>query len=248
MSSGVLLLHGQPGSARDWDDVLPLLDGLDLIVRDRPGYDGTGAIGIRDNALAAARTLVEAGLDQAVVVAHSWAGSVALALALERPDLVAGVVLVAPAAVSSSVVGLDRLLLRHPLTPLFTRVVAPAFARLPRLVAMAGGSRITRAQAAAIRDNLAGRNTRADWDAWVIEQRAMLDEVPLLERRLSEVQPEVIVLAGRRDLAVPLIAVRDLAVRLPHVELIELDTGHLLQFEAPGAVADAIRRLLPSGA
>ncbi len=236
----VLLLHGQPGSAHDWDYVVPLLHGLRLLVHDRPGYDGSPAGGFRHNALAVARVLDREGVDRVSVAAHSWGAGVALTLAHERPDLVTGVVLAAPAAVTSSVVGLDRLLLHRPFDVLFTRLLGPVLARAPRLVAAASGSRITRAQASAIRAALTARNSRRDWDAWLVEQRALVDELPVIERQLPDIDVPTTILAGRRDLAVPLIAVRDLAVRLPNARLIELDAGHLVPFEAPQAVADAI--------
>ena len=41
MSRAVLLLHGQPGSAADWDGVADLLHGrADVLAIDRPGWDG----------------------------------------------------------------------------------------------------------------------------------------------------------------------------------------------------------------
>ena len=48
----VVMLHGQPGGARDFDRVLPLLGGLSVLVPDRPGYDGTPAEGFLGNARA----------------------------------------------------------------------------------------------------------------------------------------------------------------------------------------------------
>jgi pimeloyl-ACP methyl ester carboxylesterase len=47
--STVVLLHGQPGSAADWDPVVPLLTGLQVLVPSRPGYDGTPAGGFGVN-------------------------------------------------------------------------------------------------------------------------------------------------------------------------------------------------------
>ena len=42
-SGAVLLLHGQPDSARDWDPLRATLAGsIDAVAPDRPGWDGRG--------------------------------------------------------------------------------------------------------------------------------------------------------------------------------------------------------------
>ena len=39
----MVLLHGQPGSADDWDHVIPLIEGdFTVVVPDRLGYGRTG--------------------------------------------------------------------------------------------------------------------------------------------------------------------------------------------------------------
>jgi pimeloyl-ACP methyl ester carboxylesterase len=244
MSLPVVLLHGQPGSARDWDDVVPLLADLQVLVEDRPGYDGDrAAMGFEGNAAAVAERLDALAAGPAVVAGHSWGAGVATALALVRPDLVAGLVLVAPAAVASSVVPGDRWVLRPRVADLMTRHVGPALAHFPGLVARGTGSRLSRGQRARARDVVAGRDSARDWAAWLVEQRALVDELPALERRYPGLTTPTVVLAGRHDRAVSLVAVRDLVTRVPGARLVELDTGHLLQMEAPEAVAAAVRGL-----
>ncbi|HMC39755.1 MAG TPA: alpha/beta hydrolase, partial [Acidimicrobiales bacterium] len=72
--TAVMLLHGQPGTAADWQWVTPLLDGrYTLIVPDRPGYGRTGgaATGFAGNARAAIGLLDRLGFERAVMVGHS---------------------------------------------------------------------------------------------------------------------------------------------------------------------------------
>ncbi len=45
-----------------------------------------------------AQALQQLGIDSAVVVAHSWSGALALRIALDHPDRVAGLVMLAPVA------------------------------------------------------------------------------------------------------------------------------------------------------
>src|SRR3954447_23669172 len=99
-SAPVLLLHGQPGRASVWRAVGDELARRDLhaIAIDRPGYgqSGRSAVGFAGNADAVVELLDEHGIEQVTVVAHSWAGAAALALAVRAPDRVQGLVLLAP--------------------------------------------------------------------------------------------------------------------------------------------------------
>lgn len=100
----LLLIHGASANHRElWGPLAtPFTDTHRVIAFDRPGY-GHSTRPRRAQALAlqaqlAARVLEEAGAGPAIVVGHSLGAAVALRLALDRPDLVRGLVLVAPAS------------------------------------------------------------------------------------------------------------------------------------------------------
>src|SRR3954469_11916655 len=85
----VVLLHGQPGGAWHWERVIAGLPAdLAVVAEDRPGYGSNPepATGMVGNADAVVRTLERRGLPRAVIVAHSWAGGAALALAERHPE------------------------------------------------------------------------------------------------------------------------------------------------------------------
>ncbi|MGB8652569.1 MAG: alpha/beta fold hydrolase, partial [Mycobacteriales bacterium] len=109
MSLPVVLLHGQPGSAADWDPVLPLVSDLDVLVPTRPGYDGTPPGGFGVSAAAVLRELDAAGVQRAVVAGHSWGGGVALRLALDAPERVASVALLGSVGSRRALTVADRL-------------------------------------------------------------------------------------------------------------------------------------------
>ena len=96
----ILLLHGQPGSARDWDPVIGAL-GADAhaIAIDRPGWDGQTP----PSDLAGNAEVALAALDRACADGATWSGT-ASARAWRpgwpslHPDRVRALVLVAPAA------------------------------------------------------------------------------------------------------------------------------------------------------
>jgi pimeloyl-ACP methyl ester carboxylesterase len=101
----VLLIHGASSDMGVWaPSVIPALSGrYQLTGYDRPGMGFTAerppnADTLAVQAKVAADVIEKLGLRRSIVVAHSWGGAVALRLALDRPDLVSGLVLIAPVA------------------------------------------------------------------------------------------------------------------------------------------------------
>ena len=101
----VLFLHGASGSLRDWHvgPVEGLARHRGVIALDRPGL-GWSERGDADDlgtpdgqARVAARVLERLEIPTAVIVGHSYGAAVAAALALDAPERVAGLVLLAPA-------------------------------------------------------------------------------------------------------------------------------------------------------
>ncbi len=98
----VVFVHGTPGNATDWQAFLhaPALNQHRLAI-DRPGFGESGpqepVISLSDQARAIAVLLESVG-GPAVVVGSSYGGPVALRLAADHPDLVAGLLLVGGAA------------------------------------------------------------------------------------------------------------------------------------------------------
>lgn len=99
----VLFIHGASGNLNDpMAAFRTAFEGRRLIFVDRPGHGysergpGDAAAPARQAALIA-DLLDRLGVARAIVVGHSWGGSVAAAMAVERADKVAGLVFVAPA-------------------------------------------------------------------------------------------------------------------------------------------------------
>ncbi len=98
----VLLVHGTPGSATDWLDLLLAPPpGLELLAVDRPGFGESAPAGavtaLSAQSSALAPLLVERDGRWPIVVGHSLGASIALRLAADYPGRVGGLVLLAGA-------------------------------------------------------------------------------------------------------------------------------------------------------
>jgi pimeloyl-ACP methyl ester carboxylesterase len=100
----IILLHG--ASCNLLALTLPLAGPLSksfrVIAIDRPGHGHSDRPGGRTDASVTrqaaliSETMLAAGVPKAIVVGHSWAGAVATTLAMDHPERVAGLVLLAP--------------------------------------------------------------------------------------------------------------------------------------------------------
>ena len=244
----VVLLHGQPGSPADWQQVAGRLPAqLHAVAPDRPGYGSSQlpAGGFAANARAVLDDLDSRGITRAVLVGHSYGGGVALSAASLAPGRVAAVVLLASVG-PGCVTGWDTLL------------AAPGAGQLAALVAWRLTPWIARARLAGIarrRGRPLDADEHANWQVWghaghghhplwrtfLTEQRALLRELDALEHAIGSVRVPVLVLADPRDTIVPFETARRLVRALPdaRLQLVE-GAGHHLPRRAPEAVADAI--------
>jgi pimeloyl-ACP methyl ester carboxylesterase len=99
----IVFIHGASGNARDLAGAFaePLKGRARMIFVDRPGsgYSQRGGPGmepVEAQAKRIARMLEMLGVDRAIIAGHSLGGAVALAFALEYPQMTAGLMLMAP--------------------------------------------------------------------------------------------------------------------------------------------------------
>jgi pimeloyl-ACP methyl ester carboxylesterase len=247
----LVLLHGQPGSPADWQQVAARLPArLHAVAPDRPGYGSSQlpAGGFAANAHAVLDDLDSRGIERAVLVGHSYGGGVALSAASMAPSRVEAVILLASVG-PGCVNGWDRLL------------AAPCAGELCALVAWRLTPWIARARLVWLgrRPGALRPDEHVNWQVWghagggpgalwrtvLAEQRALLRELGELERAIGSVQAPVLLLADPGDTLVPIDTARRLARALPDARLqLVHGAGHHLPRRAPDAVADAIAAFL----
>jgi pimeloyl-ACP methyl ester carboxylesterase len=248
----VVLLHGQPGSGADWKQVEGQLPaGLSALALDRPGYGASPrpAGGFASGARALLADMDVRGIDQAVLVGHSYGGGVALAAARLAPERVAGLVLLASVG-PGCLTGADRLL-AAPVSGEFCAFMAW---RLTPWLARAGLAAVARLRRRPLAANefvnlqvwgYANDDHGPLWRSFLTEQRALMREVDDLAASLPEVTQPVLLIADAHDMIIPVRATHRLAAALPdaRVELLN-GPGHHLPRRAAPQIADAIAAFL----
>jgi pimeloyl-ACP methyl ester carboxylesterase len=236
----LLLLHGFGGAAWNWTALAPLLAGRRVLIPDLPGHGGSSPLPAPS--LAGFADAVAALVEEPVgVVGHSLGGVVALRLAERRPELVRGLVLAAPAGISSSTRMAELTLgLVGVLRP--GRVAAARVERIvgsPRLKALVFG-RFEVADSAALSEPA----VRGFLQAMPLHTDALGAGLALARddprRDLDRVQCPALVLFGGRDRQVPLADGFEYARRLRAPLRVIADCGHLLIGERPDVVARAV--------
>ncbi len=100
----LVMIHGANGNARDFsfDLIDRLAEEFRVIALDRPGFGFSDAFDRPDSPVMQADILraaaAQIGVEQPIILGHSYGGAVALAWALRAGDDVAGLTLLAPAS------------------------------------------------------------------------------------------------------------------------------------------------------
>jgi len=254
----VLLVHGQPGSAADWDPVVDVVArgtaSPRLLVVDRPGY-GTSTVrptSMAENAEMLADLLVACSAAPAVVVGHSYGGGIALLMAARRPDVVSGLVLVSSVGPAGSVNGVDHVLALPAIGELLSAAGLFTVGRvLPRMRALSTHMRGTLAERlrATLPDERYGaelsRSGVRMWRTFLVEQRSLLAEIGDVASAVSRVTVPTTVVTGTWDVVVPPAVAAALASQVPGAELVALaGVGHFPARDAPRGLGRAIERTL----
>ncbi len=235
----VLLLHGFTGSSADWAPFAPAVGAshtavaLDLLghgASSRPTDPGRYALERQSDDVAAVAD--DLGLAPAVIVAYSYGCRIALRLAVDHPELVAGLALESPSAGIADLAerGIRRAadealaddLERDGIDPFVRRWAAqPLFAAEQRLPA-------------AVRDDLERRRRANDPAALAAALRgAGQGAMAPLHTRLAEIRVSTAVLAGGCD-ETGLVRAHIVAAGIPEAALAVFDDlGHAPHREDP---------------
>lgn len=250
----VVFLHGQPGSADDWARVAELLPpNAQPVAFDRPGYQGTvhPPADIPTNARWVIDQLDSAGVDEAILVGHSYGGGVALSVAAHAPARVRALILVASVG-PDCLDGWDALLAAPVIGPICALAawwLTPWFARL-RLALL----RRRRGRPLAENEYVnwtvwatARHDHGSMWRTFLTEQRALMRGLTEISSALGDVRAPTVIIADPRDKMIPIGTARALHRRVAGSTLVLADEGgHHLPRRNPGLVAEQISHVIDS--
>ena len=251
----LFLIHGLSGQMGNFTYALVgcLASEFRVVAVDRPGsgYSTRPAdadASLRAQGRALAKVIRALNLDRPLIVGHSMGGAIALAIALDNPECVSGLALIAPltevvktppapfrglAIPSRFVRWIVAWTLATPLTMLAAdRVIKQVFApeKAPPDFATTGGGLLSvrpRSFYAASSDLLAVNNGFAE-----------------MTRRYPALSVPVGILFGRGDRLLDYrLHGQALKEKIPNLHLEVVEGGHMLPITAPDLVADFIRRI-----
>jgi pimeloyl-ACP methyl ester carboxylesterase len=248
----VLLIHGLPGTAEDFEDVTPLIAGHRTIAIDRPGFGfSTGGYFSFDRQLQAVHEVIEKlNLGRPILVGHSYGGSISLAYAERHPGEVRGLVLVDAAAGNCS---------RH--DNAFTRAQA-RFIQLIELpviqqVADVTFSQLVRTASAEPAESeafspapvnqkhrhrvLAINLKHGNMEAYAGEVLHASKEIDGVNRGLVGIHVPTVVIQGDHDKLVKPQCGRSIAATVPGARLQMVPGGHMAPYTHPAAVAATVQ-------
>lgn len=254
----VVLLHGDGSLVEDFatSGLLDLVATQHRVLAfDRPGYGRSERPRDRDwtpeaQARVIAAALVWLGVERPVVVGHSWGTLVALALALDHPDAVSGLVLVSgyyypvprPAAALASLPAVPVLgdAMRYTVAPVLGALLSPgliaeAFAPAPVPPRFTAGFPVGL--------TLGPRHIRASAE----DSGFLMPSAVAFEHRYGELRLPVAIVAGAEDRIVDpgLHSVRLHREVAGSMLQVVPGEGHMVHHGAVGVVADAVQAVAP---
>ncbi len=248
----VVLMHGLPGTAEDFSEVTPLLDGHRTIAIDRPGFGySTGGYVPFDRQLQVLHELLaKLHVAKPILVGHSYGGTIALGFAERYPREVRGLVLVdaAAAGIKGSAFGwVQAHAVQILQLPAIRQIADVTFAQLLLTVSVnQGDSEAFHPQpvAPAHRRRLLAINmTHGNLEALAGEDLALPGVITRIDKGLRALEAPAVVIQGDQDQLVKPIYGRRLAAALPDARLVMVSGGHMAPYTHPAAIAAAVKSL-----
>ncbi len=230
----LVLIHGAGGDHLSWPPEIRRLADARVFTLDLPGHgksEGPGRQSVADYADSVVGFMDVAGLSRAAFVGHALGGAVALTLALDHPERVAGIGLVS----SGPCLPVASPLLENAANPATYVLAVQTFQELMRTPPAAKHLKDqTFRHLSSIRPTLFHGDLRAS------------DQFDVTTR-LDAIRTPVLVLCGTDDQLAPRRYSETLAGQIPGAALQTIDgAGHLVMLEQPRRVAGLLSVFLMS--
>ena len=250
----VVLIHGLGGQIGHFAySLVPRLErDFHVVAFDRPGsgYSSAAPAGVREQGAILARAIRILNLGKPLIVGHSLGGAVALAIALDHPDCVGGLALIAPAThpVAKAPALFRSLVIRSaPLRRLYAWTAAAPAALLARPVFFKAAFA---PEAAPADFGGAGGGLLALRPHNILVTSTELtaafgdDAIETMPQRYASLTVPIGILYGRDDQVLDWrVHGEAMARKIPPLDFELVDGGHMLPVTQPDVCAAFIRRI-----
>ncbi len=213
----IVFIHGQPGGARDFTEVISrLLGELRVVAYDRPGWGSNKlkAMNVEGNVAYLQEKLVANGASRVILVGYSYGSAIALLAAIKTPKMIRGLILIAPVGGLNSISLLDRFLVFPARYLRLLRHFVRLFKRSVRSKAI---------------------------ESFYVEQVRLKGDLLGLAEGISSITVPVELIVGMNDFLNPLNGTLQLFDSLPNANIKLLKgMGHLLLTQSPEIIAEQI--------
>jgi pimeloyl-ACP methyl ester carboxylesterase len=248
----VVLIHGLPGTAEDWEDVTPLLAGHRTIAIDRPGfgYSSGGYVPFKRQVETIHELLAKLHIVRPILVGHSYGGTIALGFAERYPNQARGLVLVDAAAGGEQLgafMHAQAHLVQLVQLPVIRQIANATFGQL--FITLSVNHSESEAfhplpvVAAHHRRVLEINMTHGNLEAWAGEILAVNGVITKIDKSLGAIRVPAVVIQGEGDELVNPIHGHELAAALPNSRLVMVYGGHMQPYDHPATIAAAVQSL-----
>lgn len=236
----IVLLHGMLYDRGMWRGVLePLTELGRVVLLDGPGHGRSEApprFTLEDHADALVDVFAELKIRRAVLGGVSWGSMVALRMAIQHPDHVRALALIAGSGDAET----TQNKVKYRLFVAFARRFGLPRAFVEREIAPLMFCDRTLATRPELVDDLHRSANSWDRDAAARAALAVVVHRKSVATRLPSIRVPTLVVHGREDRSLPLARSEAIASAVPGARLVVVeDAGHMCLLERPGAVADA---------
>jgi pimeloyl-ACP methyl ester carboxylesterase len=248
----ILLIHGLPGTAEDFEDVVPMLAGHRTIAIDRPGfgYSSGGYVPFDTQIQTIDELIHRLHIPRVILVGHSYGGTISLGFAERHPSEVAGLVLVDAAAAGQHLGTFNQVqahLAQVLQAPVVRQIANATFGQLLLTVLVKRGDDEAFSPqpvaSAHHRRALEINTTHGNLQALAGEQLAANGVMERVDAGLRAIAAPAVVIQGDHDKLVKPVHGRRLAQELPHARLVIVSGGHMAPYTHPDAAAAAVQSL-----
>ncbi len=246
----VVMIHGLPGTNKDFEPVVPELQGMHVISIDRPGFGWSkgGWLPYQDQIDVVHEMLTQLKLAPAILVGHSFGGTLALGVARRYPRDIAKMILVAPGAGGARSKTMDQLnahYVRFSQLPVVQPVIDVTAGDVIKRVAATSGAAHAfapeKVDPAYDQRLLSVSMTPGNLEAFASDQLEFNDTSRWLDENVPEIRVPSVIIGGEDDQLVGIDRIHRLAETLPGAQLVTVDGSHMIPYTHPDLIAAQVK-------